>query len=158
MTVDTSSWLRQHDGAKIWWSTAKPLGDDTQEFLLEKAQDSRTNHIVLGAILSELPQNFVATHTDFVAQILYAGQRHGDEMFRRIASGLQASITSGVRSRAIGIPDPQDVQFRDQFARNAAAQPPGPVRDFFSSMAADMENEIQYHAADDATLLDRRRW
>ena len=159
MGEEPRSWKRQHYGAQIWWLVAGEADQKALAFLEGRLQGAGGDFQVMGNIFKELPREFVRDNVEFVAKALTVAQSNSEESLRRIGAGLSASVTSGVRSRAIGVPDPEDIKERDLFAEIAARYPTAsPVRRFYESMSDHAEREIKWHAEDDAAMLDNKTW
>lgn len=159
MGEEPKSWRRQQDGARIWWLVAGAPDQKALAFLEGRLQGAGGDFQVMGNVLKELPREFARDNVEFVAKALTAAHSNGEESLRRTGAGFSASVTSGIRSRAIGVPDPDDIKERDLFAEIAARYPTGsPVRRFYESMSAHAEREIKWHAEDDAAMLDNKTW
>lgn len=159
MARSPQSFLRQHDGARLWWLIAGGSGGDAMDFMASRFGGSAGDFQIMGNILKELPRDFTRNNVDFVDRALVAADREGKDSLRRIVDGLFGSIISGMRSRAIGVADPEDIEERDAFVRIAKQfSSNSPTRRFYESMAENAQLEIARHAHDDAALLDNKDW
>ncbi len=107
----------------------------------------------VGRLLSEAPSNFVFTNVDYIEHLLDQSKNVSDECYTHVCTYLSNSANSGVHSRSIGQPSPEDVAVCDQSRAAAATLMVGsPAHKFYEELAKDAEASITRGLLEDEEL------
>jgi hypothetical protein len=95
---------------------------------------------------------------DFVAAVLHAADRHGEEIRRAMAGALWAATVTGSRMGTPGQPFREDVEQRDRSRALAQSLPSSSLEEqFYRDIARSAEDRIADEAAIDLPN-DGREW
>ena len=155
-----NSYRREHDGGKLWWGVAGPVGEESMGFLEVKIRStSESERRLASRMIQVLPRRFVRENVDFVARALHAAAASGSDALSQLQGAFYGSVISGMRSRSIGSADEQDVLEVKEFLAISADLRPGSVeREFYESMARTLKERIDRDLAEDRSLADRHDW
>jgi hypothetical protein len=108
---------------------------------------------VIAAILAEAPGEFVFEQRAFVVDLLEHAATVSKECLDNARSALWASVVSGQRQRAPGMPFPQDEMMREGSARAMAEiSRRSPAWELFDSLKQNAERSIRRESEEDAEL------
>ncbi len=82
-----------------------------------------------------------------------------ESLGRHVIAGLHGSAEFGMRSRSVGVDDPEEVALRDEAAATAQRYPVGSSpRKFYEDVAKYASRRLQAERLDDRSLDDPRTW
>src|SRR5581483_11734992 len=107
----TGSWVRAHYGADLFKMVSAGYDKATLNVLAEWINSGDIKKLeAAAALLSEAPNSFVFTHTDYVVATLEQANKLGKSCLDRVSSWLFGAAISGGRTGTPGQPFPQDIE------------------------------------------------
>jgi transcriptional regulator with XRE-family HTH domain len=158
--LEDGSWDRQFYGGQLLEPMLAGYQDEAKS-LIRRLIRSRDEECVklANVILNEAPHNFVIKEIQFVEELLEEAHQMPQSLARQIVAGLHGSAEFGMRSRSVGIDDPEEVSLRDKATATAQRYAIGsPARHFYENVAKYASRRLQAERLDDRSLEDPRTW
>lgn len=96
------------------------------------------------ALLSDLPNDFVFVHRDWVVEVLEAAAAQSSDCFRSVQTSFLNSATGDVRTGSHGAPFPQDVWLLQEAEKALTdLEPLSPAWKFYSALARHAKAEVE---------------
>ncbi|MEW2559680.1 helix-turn-helix domain-containing protein [Streptomyces griseorubiginosus] len=148
-------WRRELHAPDLFWTVAGPADELTLSFFLEPYQEGNSELAYAAApLLKKMPKTIIWEHVDYVSALLKTAFRLSEDLFRRTAGNLHASVVSGFRSGTPGQPYPEDLDIRERAQHIRARLPRGSAVDlFYKALVDSAQHNIDRTVADD--LRDR---
>lgn len=154
------SWERHFFGKQIL--KAMTIGYDPQirSVILDLIRSRDESRVRLARdLLTDAPQDFVIREPEFVVDALEAAAGLESELRIHVLAGLHGSAEYGMRSRSVGVDDPNEVALRDRAKVLAGRSAEGPtVRGFYLEVAQRATRRLESERQDDRSLRDPRLW
>ncbi|HLL37653.1 MAG TPA: helix-turn-helix domain-containing protein [Streptomyces sp.] len=150
-----NAWRREFHAPELFWTVAGSADELVLGLLLEPYQEGDSDLArAVTPLLSKVPKSVVWNNVDFVTALLKTASRLSEDLFRRTGGSLHSAVFSGVRSRGLGEPYPEDVDVSDRAERIRAGLPRGSAVDiFYKALQDSARHNIDRAIADD--LNDR---
>lgn len=154
------SWERQFFGKQILGTMAAGYDPQIQSVILGLIRSSDEDRLRLARhLLNEAPHDFVMREPEFVSDALKAAAELDSKLGIQVRAGLHGSAEYGMRSRSIGVDDPQEVALRNGATAIAGRYPEGSIaRDFYLEVAHGASRRLDSEREDDLSLRDPRTW
>lgn len=158
--LKSDSWKRASHGSELFAQIVGAL--DTQAFavLLDLIRSNDGVRIRLAVeLLHHANRHFVLEHPDFVEATIKIAQDVDEDTRRVLIYGLHGPAVYGMRSRAIGVDDPDEVALRDGAAALAQRHPTNScVRSFYEDVARQATRRLEEERDGDKSIWEPRRW
>jgi len=154
------SWERHFFGEQILEAMAAGYDPQIQSVILDLISSRTENRVRLARdLLNDAPQDFVIREPGFVVDALEAAGGLESELCVHVRAGLHGSAEYGMRSRSVGVDDPNEVALRDGARVIADRYPEGStVRGFYLDVAQRATRRLESERQDDLSLRDPRSW
>lgn len=154
------SWERHFFGEQILEAMAAGYDPQIRSVILDLISSRTESRVRLARdLLNDAPQDFVIREPEFVVDALEAAAGLESELRIQILAGLHGSAEYGIRSRSVGIDDPNEVALRDGAKVIADRYPEGStVRGFYLEVAQRATRRLESERQDDLSLRDPRSW
>lgn len=154
------SWERNFFGKQILEAMAIGYDPQIRSVILDLIRSRAESRVRLARdLLSNAPQDFVIREPEFVVDALEAAGALESELRIQVFAGLHGSAEYGMRTRSVGVDDPNEVALRDGAKVIADRYPEGStVRDFYLEVAQRATRRLESERQDDLSLRDPRSW
>lgn len=154
------SWERHFFGGQILEAMAAGYDPQIRSVILDLISSRTESRVRLARdLLNDAPQDFVIREPEFVIDALEAAAGLESELRIQVLAGLHGSAEYGMRSRSVGIDDPNEVALRDGAKVIADRYPEGStVRGFYLEVAQRATRRLESERQDDLSLRDPRSW
>lgn len=123
---ETGNWIRSHYGGDLFKMVSAGYDKATLNVLSEWTNSGDVKKLeAAAALLSEAPNDFVFSHSDYVVVTLEQANKQGKGCLDRVGSWLYGSAISGGRTGTPGQPFPQDIEMRDKSYEIMSSLPVG---------------------------------
>jgi hypothetical protein len=135
--LEDYSWNRQFYGRQIIEPMLSNFGSEAKSLIrrLIYSQDEQMVRLA-NLLLDAAPHNFVIRDPEFVAELTEKAHQMPKSLSRLVVSGLHGSAEYAMRSRSVGVDDPEEIALRDETTAIAQRYPVGsPPRRFYEEAA-----------------------
>ncbi|SDP76837.1 Restriction endonuclease [Arthrobacter sp. ok909] len=158
--LEKDSWERRFYGKQLLEPMLSGYRDEAKALLrrlITSRDEQRVN--LANSLLDGAPHNFVIRETQFVEELLEEAHQMPESLGRHVIAGLHGSAEFGMRSRSVGVDDPEEVALRDEATATAQRYPEGsPIRLFYEDVAQYASHRLHAERLDDRSLEDPRTW
>lgn len=158
--LESESWTRASRGSDLFHQIVGAFDAQAFAVLLELICSREIERIRLATdLLQHASRHFVLEQPEFVEATIRIAQGVDEDTRRGLVRGLHGPAIYGMRSRSIGLDDPDEVALRDGAAVLAQRHPANsPVRSFYEDVARFAGERLEEERADDKSLWEPRRW
>ena len=155
-----NSWERHFFGKQILEAMAIGYDPQVRSMILDLVRSRTEGKVRLARdLLNEAPQDFVIREPEFVVDAFEAASGLEPELRVHVLAGLHGSAEYGMRSRSVGVDDPNEVALRDGAMVIADGYPEGStIRSFYLEVAQRAASRLELERRDDQSLRDPRSW
>ena len=154
------SWERRLFGKQILEAMATGYDPQIRSVILDLVGSRDECRVRLARdLLNAAPQDFVIREPEFVVDALEAAGGLESDLCVHVLAGLHGSAEYGMRSRSVGVDDPNEVALRDGAMVISDRFPEGStVRGFYLEVAQRASRRLESERQDDRNLRDLRSW
>ncbi|MEJ3403832.1 helix-turn-helix domain-containing protein [Rathayibacter sp. YIM 133350] len=147
-------------GSELFEQVAGAIDSEVLAVLLDLVRSGNDNRALLAArLMQNATPRFVLENAEFVEEVLKAAESLDEDSRRSLRHGLHSPALYGMRSRSVGVDDPEDVALRDGALAVAARHPSGsPARSFYEEVATYAEQRLRDERISDRSFWETRRW
>ncbi len=159
--LDGDRWRQHHFEAKLLLELlAKPVGEEVLALVLDLFRTGDKHRLsIAGMLLGEASRHLLIEQRKFVADAVAIATDLPEESRRNILHTLHSPSIYGMRSRSVGVDDPEEVAFRDAAKRIAGGLPAGTgLRAFYDEASRMADQRIREERARDFEFSDTRQW
>nr|WP_263970273.1 restriction endonuclease [Gulosibacter chungangensis] len=154
------SWERHFFGEQILESMANDFDAQFRSVIFNLIRSREENRIRLARnLLNDAPQDFVIREPEFVADVLEVAGELESDLRIQVFLGLHGSAQFGMRSRTIGVDDPNEIALCDGANVIADRYSEGStVRDFYLEVVQRATCRLESNRQNDLSRNDPRSW